>query len=63
MFQKILIEISKEFSGQNAKEIIGGIANFHRIQSSPGFRDAAEFCLGKLEEYTIPFVKIHKYPA
>ncbi len=63
MFQKILTEISKEFSGQNAKEIIGGIANFHRIQSSPGFRDAAEFCLGKLEEYTIPFVKIHKYPA
>ncbi|MHA1462639.1 MAG: DUF4910 domain-containing protein [Candidatus Heimdallarchaeota archaeon] len=63
MFQKILAKISKEFSGQNAKELIGGIANFHRIQSSPGYRDAAEFCHGKLEEYTIPFVKIHKYPA
>lgn len=63
MFQKILTKISKEFSGQNAKELISGIANFHRIQSSPGFREAAEFCHGKLEGYSIPFVKTHKYPA
>ncbi len=63
MFQKILTEISKEFSGKNAKELIGGIANFHRIQSSPGFREAAEFCNKKLKEHSIPFVKIHKYPA
>ena len=35
MFKKIYDLISKEFSGKNTKEVIGGIANFHRIQSSP----------------------------
>ncbi len=63
MFQKIYKKIVDEFSGVNAKEIIGGIANFHRIQSSPGFRAAAKYCQNRLIEYNIPSVKIHSYPA
>ena len=63
MFKKIYDLISKEFSGKNAKEVIGGIANFHRIQSSPGFREAASFCQKQLESYDIPLVKTLSYPA
>jgi len=63
MFHKELKTISKEFSGVNAKEIIGGIAKYHRIQSSPGFRAAAKFCHEKVESYGISVVKTHTYPA
>lgn len=63
MFKSIFNIITKEFSGKNAKEIITGIANFHRIQSSPGFRSAINFCKEKLVNYSIPQIKIHKYPA
>ncbi|MBK5114210.1 MAG: DUF4910 domain-containing protein [Candidatus Heimdallarchaeota archaeon] len=63
MFKKIYDLISKEFSGKNTKEVIGGIANFHRIQSSPGFREAANYCHKQLENYNIPLVKTHSYPA
>ncbi len=63
MYQKIFKLVSKEFSGKSAKELIGGIANFHRIQSSPGFRAAAKYSQEKLMEYKIPNVKTHSYPA
>ncbi|HUT79923.1 MAG TPA: DUF4910 domain-containing protein [Candidatus Bathyarchaeia archaeon] len=63
MFKKILSIITKEFSGENAKELTAGIANFHRIQSSPGFRAAANYCQSKLNDYKIPYVSILSYPA
>ena len=63
MFQKVLEEIQKEFSGKNAKELIEGISNFHRIQSSPGFREAANYCHNKAKEYSISSVVTHEYPA
>ncbi len=63
MFHKELKIINKEFSGVNAKEIIGGIAQYHRIQSSPGFRAAAKFCHNKVESYGVADVKTHTYPA
>ncbi|MBD3191703.1 MAG: DUF4910 domain-containing protein [Candidatus Heimdallarchaeota archaeon] len=63
MFKLIFKTISKEFSGKNAKEIIAGIANFHRIQSSPGFRSAIMFCKERLDEYSIPQIIVHQYPA
>ncbi|MFW9921721.1 MAG: DUF4910 domain-containing protein [Candidatus Thorarchaeota archaeon] len=63
MYEQIQKIISREFSGNNAKDLIAGIANFHRIQSSPGYRDAAKFCYQKIGEYSIPQAKIHSYPA
>ncbi|MHA1442776.1 MAG: DUF4910 domain-containing protein, partial [Candidatus Heimdallarchaeota archaeon] len=63
MFHKELKIINKEFSGVNAKEIIGGIAQYHRIQSSPGFRAAAKFCHNKVESYGVADVTTHTYPA
>ncbi len=63
MFKKIYDLIAKELSGRNAKEVIGEIAKFHRIQSSPGFRAAAQYCHKQLESYNLPFVETHSYPA
>ena len=63
MIKKIFNKVSKEFSGTNAKELIGGIANFHRIQSSPGFRDAAKFCFEKAKNYGLSQTQILTYPA
>ena len=63
MIKKIFDKVSKEFSGTNAKELVGGIANFHRIQSSPGFRDAAKFCFEKAKDYGITQTEILTYPA
>ncbi|NHK30854.1 MAG: DUF4910 domain-containing protein [Asgard group archaeon] len=63
MIKKIFDKTSKEFSGTNAKELIGGIANFHRIQSSPGFRDAAKFCFEKAKNYGLSQTQILTYPA
>ena len=63
MFKKVYDLISKELSGRNAKEVVGEIAKFHRIQSSPGFRAAAKYCHEQLESLKIPYVKTHSYPA
>jgi len=51
MFQKIYNLVTKEFSSKNAKEMIGGIANYHRIQSSPGFRAAAKYSHERIKKY------------
>lgn len=63
MFKKIFNTVSKEFSGTNAKELVGGIADFHRIQSSPGFRDAAKYCFEKVKKYGLSQAEILSYPA
>ncbi|MHA1629071.1 hypothetical protein DRO91_02700 [Candidatus Heimdallarchaeota archaeon] len=63
MFNQVLERISEEFSGANAKGLISGIAHFHRIQSSPGFRAAAKFCYNKLVDFGIPKVELLTFPA
>ncbi|MHA1213076.1 MAG: hypothetical protein ACTSSH_11500, partial [Candidatus Heimdallarchaeota archaeon] len=63
MIKRILEIVSKEFSGENAKELTGGIANYHRIQSSPGFRAAAKYSLEKFNGYKLQNASILSYPA
>lgn len=41
MFQPVMAAIAGRFSGVAAKDHVAGIAQFHRIQASPGFRQAA----------------------
>jgi aminopeptidase-like protein len=43
MFQQILSTISETFSGVVAKEHVAEISRYHRIQASPGFRQAAGY--------------------
>jgi hypothetical protein len=63
MFENIYKLFEKELSGNNALDIVKGISNYHRIQSSPGFRQAALFCKEKIEGYKIPIVNILEFPA
>jgi aminopeptidase YwaD len=44
MFQSILSAIKETLSGAAAKEHVAEIARYHRIQASPGFRQAAAYC-------------------
>jgi aminopeptidase YwaD len=43
MFQQILSKVDGSLSGAAAKECVAEIARFHRIQASPGFRQAAAY--------------------
>lgn len=51
MFTDIFHTISTEISGENAKNMATDITRFHRIQVSPLFREAAEWCNTTLTSY------------
>jgi aminopeptidase YwaD len=50
MFQQVLAKVSGKLSGQAAKQCVGEIARYHRIQASPGFRQAAAYVHSALAE-------------
>ncbi len=53
MFRTILDIIKMEYSGERAKEFTTDISRFHRIQASPGFREAAYYVKKHLDEWNI----------
>jgi len=62
MFKKVLRCINKEFSGDRAKQFVGKIMSYHRIQASPGFREAAKYCHRVLSKFNIE-AEILSFPA
>jgi aminopeptidase-like protein len=62
MFKKILECINKEFSGDRAKQFVSKIMNYHRIQATPGFREAAKYCKKVLSEFGLSS-EVLTYPA
>lgn len=50
----LLENVRANISGENALETACKVAQFHRIQASPGFRAAAELCCAKLNELGVP---------
>jgi hypothetical protein len=50
MFNERLEAIRRTFSGRAAKNYVIDIARFHRLQASPGFRQAANYCVDRLRE-------------
>lgn len=50
MIHQILSVLSEQYSGEAAKAHVADISRFHRIQASPGFRQAAAFVHGTLEK-------------
>jgi hypothetical protein len=50
MLERTLSLFREAISGQAALQDLAGIIAHHRIQSSPGYRQAANFCLGRLHE-------------
>jgi hypothetical protein len=55
--------IVAEASGTLAKENIIALGNFHRVQASLGFHEAANFIAQKAREYGLQEVKIDSFPA
>ncbi len=54
MFKQTLPLFREALSGPAALRDLAGIIAHHRIQSSPGYRQAAYFCLGRLREAGVP---------
>lgn len=54
MFRQTLPLFREAISGPAALQDLAGIIAHHRIQSSPGYRQAAYFCLGRLREAGVP---------
>ena len=62
MFKESIEAIREEFSGQAAKGYVTDITRYHRIQASPGFRQAAHYCLERLREAGIQ-AEVLSFPA
>ncbi|HAI21433.1 MAG TPA: hypothetical protein DCM14_06015, partial [Clostridiales bacterium UBA8153] len=62
MFHHILAAVKSELSGIRALRQVEAICAFHRIQASPGFREAAHYCHGELKAAGLD-AEILSYPA
>jgi len=62
MLKQLMDEVSREISGTMAKQHVAQISRYHRIQASPGFREAANWCKATLRSYGLD-TKLLKYPA
>ncbi|MDA1330469.1 MAG: DUF4910 domain-containing protein [Chloroflexi bacterium] len=62
MFKKSLQAIRNEYSGHTAKRFVGDITRFHRLQASPGYRQAAQYCLHRLQEAGVE-AEVLSFPA
>ncbi|GAB4408712.1 MAG: DUF4910 domain-containing protein [Anaerolineales bacterium] len=62
MFDSLLATLRKEISGAAAKNYVGEVIRFHRIQASPGFRAAAQYVAEALREAGLE-ARILSYPA
>ncbi|PWK13852.1 DUF4910 domain-containing protein [Tumebacillus permanentifrigoris] len=51
MYQKWLAPFQAEVSGEAALNHARVLSNHHRIQASPGYREAAQYCVNRLLEY------------
>ena len=62
MFKQILETIREIFSGPAAKGYVADITRYHRIQASPGYRQAAKYCHQRLTEWGVQ-AEIFSFPA
>ena len=62
MFKKVLESIKEELSGDSAKQFISELVNFHRMQASPGFSEAAKYCHRILSKFNLKS-EILSFPA
>ncbi|MGC8873196.1 MAG: DUF4910 domain-containing protein [Chloroflexia bacterium] len=62
MLERTVQLFREAVSGRAALQDLGQIVTFHRIQSSPGFREAARFCATRLREAGIQ-TQVLSFPA
>jgi hypothetical protein len=62
MIKQLVRTVAGEFSGERAKHYVAGIIQFHRIQASPGYRQAAEYVAARLRDHGVKNT-IRGFPA
>jgi len=62
VYKEAFLKISAEASAERAFDHVIAVSRFHRIQASPGYRAAAEYCVDRLLE-TSPDARVIHYPA
>src|SRR5581483_7045057 len=62
MFHHLLATLNNEVSGDAAKGMVARISQWHRIQASPMYREAAEWVAGTLRGYGLD-TTIERFPA
>lgn len=62
MLRKTLVTVQRELSGQRAFQHVAEISQHHRIQASPGYRQAAIYCHQALQQAGLP-AEIIPFPA
>lgn len=62
MLRNLLAKVKEQFSGNRAFAHVAEVAQHHRIQASPGFREAAEYCQKVFQGHSIE-AEILSYPA
>ncbi len=63
LYRKILEKVEGEASGVNAKNIVAEIIRYHRIQASPGFREAATYCKEWFKENGFDSAEMLEFPG
>ena len=62
MFDEIFAKVAGETSGERAFAHVVEVSQFHRIQASPGYRKAAEYCVDAML-VSSPNAQVMHYPA
>ena len=62
MLRDLIGAVKQSYSGIAAKNHVAALAQFHRMQGSPGFRAAAKYCLGQLRSWGIE-AEVVPFPA
>lgn len=62
MFHTLLATLNAEVSGDAAKRLVARISQWHRIQASPMYREAAEWVEHTLRGWGLP-VELERFPA
>ena len=63
MFETVFKKVEEETSGVTARIYNTYIAQFHRVQASPGLREAANYCVDVFKRNGIENAKVLSYPA
>ena len=62
MFHRALYEIRSEFSGERAFQFVSRLAQYHRVQASPGFREAARYVCSTMKHFGLD-AEVLSFPA
>lgn len=62
VFGQVLERLGREISGESALNLVYDLGRYHRIQGSPGLRDAVTYAVETLRGYGLE-AEVRRYPA